>query len=189
MEDPTTSLDSLSAWLSAIATFAVENIGFTLFVIWAGSLFVSTEVAKPIMRRIFTKEEYPDPTDNPDYQLVMDTMCPMLGLLTGYWVFPGIMSTTQVSSVDAWTGIAVGGMTGWFTKKLYDLRKNKEFVRATKIIIRKVMRNLPFVRALFTEEDIKYIEEGTQRAGEGDMVTITPTMVEEDLARRGGEGQ
>lgn len=178
MPDPTW-LDTLSAWLAAIATFGYENVGFTLFWVWAMSLFVSTEVAKPFMRRLFTKDEFPDARDNPDYQLVMDTMCPILGLLTGYFVFPSIMSTTQVGDVDAWTGIAVGGMTGWFTKKAYDLRKNKKFMRAVRVGVRNALSKIPLVKELYSADDIKYIEEGTERGRppvtDADMAAWTDT--------------
>ena len=163
---PADTFGAATEWLNAFGQFLLDNIGLTLLALWCFSIFAMTEFAKPFLRR-FLK-------DKADAALVTKAYPQAIGALTGYWVFPAIMSTTKwgaTLTVPGFLGVGAGFLFGLVTIGVYELARNKRVTRFFKILITKAIGLLPFMK--LSKKDLEYIDRTTGSA------TITAEMVEE----------
>lgn len=154
---------TLQEWITAAAEFTWQNLALVLFIVWCFILFAATEWAKGLVERFISKKE--------DQELVNTSMPPVLGAITGYWIFPAIVSLTQIGVVPGWSGIGFGFGAGYFTTLVYDLTRNKKFMKFMRVLLRRALVKIPFVK--ITEEDVDYIDRVTVN-----NVDITTTQFE-----------
>lgn len=149
------ALDMISGWISALGAFAYNHIGLTLVLFWCFILFVMTESAKPFIRRLIKAEE--------DQELVVKAFPQIMGVATGWAIFPALVATTPWGAKMATGSLggaglgSLGGLlVGWLTIKIYMLSKNGKVIRFTKVVIRKIAKRIPFLG--ITDEEIEFIE-------------------------------
>lgn len=160
-ENPEGVFSVISAWTTAFAHFAWENIGLTLFVGWCITLFLFTNFSKNWIRRIVKDRE--------DSELVVASMPSFLGAAMGWWVFPAIVSMTSFGiTVHGFFGILAGMAAGQLTKGAVDLSRHKKFRRWCEVIFKRTYNRIPFLPKLTVEEQ-KFIDTTTSGVDVGEL--------------------